>query len=74
MISLADQRINQTEPWKLEGPELKEVLDEVVSIIQRVAFNLQPFLPETAEKILQQFQGEVKAQSPLFPRISDNKL
>ncbi len=73
MISLADQRINQTEPWKLEGEALKEVLDEVVSIIQRVAYNLQPFLPETAEKILQQFQGQIKAQSPLFPRITETK-
>ena len=69
IIAIADQRINQTEPWKLSGTELKEVLDELVSLIQRIAFNLQPFMPETAEKILQQFQGEVKAQSPLFPRI-----
>lgn len=70
IISLADQRVNQTQPWKLEGAKLKEVLDEVVSLIQRIAFNLQPFLPETAEKILTQFQGSVKSQAPLFPRIS----
>lgn len=69
IIAIADQRINQTEPWKLEGNELKEVLDEIVSLIQRIAFNLQPFLPETSEKILKQFQGEVKSQPPLFPRI-----
>jgi methionyl-tRNA synthetase len=73
IIALADQRINQTEPWKLSGTELKEVLDELVSLIQRIAFNLQPFMPETAEKILQQFQGEVKAGSPLFPRITETK-
>lgn len=70
IIATADQRINQTQPWKLEGTELKEVLDELVSLIQRIAYNLQPFMPSTAEKILTQFQGEVKAQPPLFPRIS----
>ncbi len=68
-ISLADQRVNQTEPWKKEGVELEEILDELVRLIQRIGFNLQPFLPETAEKILKQFSGEIKSQESLFPRI-----
>lgn len=70
IVSLADQRVNQTEPWKLKGTELKEVLDELVSLIQRIAYNLKPFMPETADKILGQFQGDVKSQPPLFPRMN----
>lgn len=69
IIQRADQRVNETQPWKLEGTELKEVLDELVSLILDVAYNLQPFMPETAEKILNQFKGEVQSTSPLFPRI-----
>ena len=69
IIQRADQRVNETQPWRLEGTVLKEVLDELVSLILDVAYNLQPFLPESSEKILKQFSGKVTAQSPLFPRI-----
>ncbi len=69
IIQRADQRVNETQPWKLEGTELKEVLDELVSLILDAAYNLQPFLPETSEIILRQFSGEVVSQKSLFPRI-----
>lgn len=69
IIQRADQRVNETQPWKLEGGLLKETLDELVSLILDVAFNLQPFMPETSEKILKQFSGKVASQPPLFPRI-----
>lgn len=69
-ISLADKRINETKPWEQEGAELSQTLDGLVRLIQRVAYNLQPFLPETAEKILNQFSGRIKSAEPLFPRIS----
>lgn len=69
IIQRADQRVNETKPWKLSGTELKEVLDELVKLIQDVAFNLQPFLPETSKKILTQFSGKIKSQPSLFPRI-----
>lgn len=68
-IQRADIRINETRPWKLEGVELKQVLDELVSLILDIAYNLKPFLPETSEKILKQFSGKVKSQPPLFPRL-----
>lgn len=69
IVQRADQRVNETAPWKLEGLELKEVLDELVSLIVDVAYNLQPFLPETSGTILKQFSGKVISQNPLFPRI-----
>lgn len=68
-VSLADKTINEKKPWGLKGNELKDVLIDLVSRIQNIAFNLKPFLPETSEKILTQFQGEIKSQPPLFPRI-----
>lgn len=68
-ITLADQRVNETKPWELEGIALKETLEELVQLIHRIAFNLAPFLPETSEKILNQFSGKIKSSAPLFPRI-----
>lgn len=68
-ISDADKKANEEKPWELEGEKAKEVLLDLVRRIQHIAFNLQPFLPETAEKILKQFSGQVKSAPPLFPRI-----
>lgn len=70
LISETDRKINQESPWKLTGNQLDIALKYYIHQIQRVAFNLRPFLPETAEKILKQFNGEIKSQLPLFPRIS----
>jgi len=69
LIAQADKKINQEKPWELSGDKLKEVLEDYVKRIQAISFNLQPFLPETAEKILKQFSGQIKVQASLFPRI-----
>jgi len=69
LITEADKKINQEKPWELSGEKLKEVLLDYVKRIQAIGYNLQPFLPETAEKILKQFSGEIKSSAPLFPRI-----
>lgn len=66
-----DQKIEETRPWELEGDNLQENLENAVSIIRNVAYNLRPFLPETAEKIEKQFVGpKIKAGKPLFPRLT----
>jgi methionyl-tRNA synthetase len=68
-IRAADQKINQEKPWELEGEKAKEVLTELAEVIIKSAINLQPFLPETAEKILKQFNGvAIKSSTVLFPR------
>lgn len=69
-ITKADKRVNEEKPWELSGEKLKVVLENLVKRIQHIAFNLQPFLPETAKKILKQFaSGRIKSAPPLFPRI-----
>ncbi len=68
-IAEADKKVNEEKPWELEGEKLKTVLEDLVKKLQHIAFNLQPFLPETAEKILNQCSGEIKSSTPLFPRI-----
>ncbi len=69
-VSQTDQFINEEEPWTLKGEELKKVLVHLVDHLRSIAFNLKPFLPETAEKIESQFKGpKIKSDAPLFPRI-----
>lgn len=69
LISEADKKINEGKPWELEGEKAKKVLEELVKMILHIAYNLQPFMPQTAEKILKQFNGKIKSGEPLFPRI-----
>lgn len=66
--------LDEKKPWILakEGKqeELKEVLTYLVKNIRKTAKLLQPFMPETAEKIEKQFQGpKIILEKPLFPRI-----
>jgi len=69
-IDRANQTISQTQPWAQEGEELAKSLEAIISFIDYLVPNLQPFMPGTAEKILEQFKGpKIKAGSPLFPRI-----
>jgi len=70
-ITMIDQRIEEEKPWTLKGKELEEILTWLVGQINDTAIELQPFLPGTAQKILGQFKGPtIKAQAPLFPRIT----
>jgi methionyl-tRNA synthetase len=70
-IKALDQKINTETPWKITNQEkLTEVLQFAVDGILRITNELQPFLPETAEKIEKQFKSpKITAQKPLFPRI-----
>jgi methionyl-tRNA synthetase len=75
-IKYLDTEINRIQPWTYEKvnttqqEEIRIVLLNCVSKIKTIATYLQPFLPETAEKILEQFKGPtIQSQPPLFPRI-----
>ena len=69
-ISDLDKKIEADKPWVLAPEKLKLRLDDYVNQIRMIATALAPFLPETSEKILAQFQGpKITSQPPLFPRI-----
>ena len=69
-IEKADKLINEKKPWELAKEEAQPLLHRLVESIQSIAYNLRPFLPESAKKIEEQFSGKITAQKPLFPRIS----
>ncbi len=73
-ISEVDKFIDQEKPWDLlknHDKKINDVLGHSVDQIQEIAALLEPFLPETAKKIEDQFQGpKIVSQKPLFPRIN----
>lgn len=71
-IHIIDQRINQEKPWLIQDKYQKEsVLRECIKDLLTLVYKLQPFLPETSEKIIKQFSGKVVSQPSLFPRIEN---
>lgn len=68
-IKNMDKLLNEWEPWKKTGIAKHIYWTELIRGVRQIAYDLQPFLPETAEKILKQFFGKVKSQPPLFPRL-----
>jgi methionyl-tRNA synthetase len=69
-ITELDRLINQKKPWEKEVPQEQGLWDELVEGVRQIGYDLQPFLPETAAKIIEQFkESEISSQSPLFPRL-----
>lgn len=70
-IKKADQFVSEKKVWGLKDKAKMDALVELVGEIRQIAVDLQPFLPETAAKISQQFNSEkiVKGVS-LFPRLT----
>jgi len=59
-------------PWKLEinDPKRIEILTECAQNLKIAATYLEPVMPETSKKILDQLDKEIKGLgNGLFPRI-----
>ncbi|MDO8452027.1 MAG: hypothetical protein Q7S76_04130, partial [bacterium] len=70
-IRACDKTINDKRVWELPSEEKVETLSQLATQIVNIGYELQPFLPETAEKILKQFQAKpIKSHPPLFPRLT----
>lgn len=70
-ISELDKYINVHEPWKLTDEDLIPVITHSIAAIRQIAYNLQPFLPQTSANILAQYNAaQIAPQSPLFPRLT----
>ncbi len=72
LISFCDRYIEKERPWellklKIKNEKLKIVIGNLLFALENIAKLLQPFLPETSEKMLKQIKA--KKGRPLFPRI-----
>lgn len=69
-IKVIDQYINQQKPWELKGDTLLRSIQVAVDAIRFLVPKLKPLLPDTAQKIEEQFKGpKIKSGAPLFPRV-----
>jgi methionyl-tRNA synthetase len=70
-IGEADAKIQETQPFKLikEKPdEAKQIITELVHSLSEIAYLLEPFLPQTAEKVINAVMSNKKPEEPVFPR------
>jgi methionyl-tRNA synthetase len=71
LVRAADGYLTETKPWQTEGEEKQRLVGEAVEKVLQIAYHLQPFMPETAEKLLATFSAEkIEKIAPLFPRLS----
>jgi len=69
-INTLDRYLEQKKPWAKGGFHQIVRWSVLIEGIKEIAFNLRPFLPETAEKIEKQFKGpKIISRPPLFLRI-----
>lgn len=66
LISFCDKYIEKERPWEKSKKQLS-IINDLVITLENIAKLLQPFLPETSEKIFRQLKS--KRGKPLFPRI-----
>ncbi len=72
LLTIADTTVEQQKPWavaKTDPERARTVLGHLVAVLQQSAMLLQPFLPQTAERINAALGGEhISKVEPLFPR------
>ena len=74
LINTANKYIEDTKPWILVKEnrinELKAFINLLIKVIRKVTEAIRPFMPNTAEMIIQQLgKDKIKKGKPLFPRI-----
>lgn len=69
-IKKADLFINKRGVWNLNGKAKEAALTNLIQNIRQIAYDLKPFMPETSEKIENQYHGPtINSEQPLFPRL-----
>lgn len=69
-VTELDRRINEDEPWKLEGDALAEVLREYVRRLIGLARDCAPFMPGAARRLTEVFTADtITKPEGLFARL-----
>ena len=66
LISFCDRYIEKERPWQKSKKQLS-IINDLLFTLNKIAQFIQPFLPETSEKIFKQLR--TKTAKPLFPRL-----
>lgn len=68
-ITSLNKQLDENTPWKMSLHQIQLFLPKISSEILRLAFNLAPFMPETALKIRSVFLTNNYEVLPLFQRL-----
>jgi len=79
LINMANKYVEETKPWNLakenKTRELETFIRLLADVIREAAKAIAPFMPDTAEAIMEQIGADViKKGKPLFPRIDPSPL
>ncbi|HZZ99754.1 MAG TPA: class I tRNA ligase family protein, partial [Candidatus Paceibacterota bacterium] len=81
LVAYADKYMNDHQPWKQEGEEFLQTMTNLVMLLHNISRMLLPFMPKTAEKIMntlgiepgidpvEDFKFSVTKGAGLFPRL-----
>lgn len=70
MIQQGDKSLSKNKPWLLKGQLQADALRMAIDHLLVIGYHLQPFMPDTAQAILDHFsQPKISALKPLFPRL-----
>jgi methionyl-tRNA synthetase len=70
-LSFIDTKINETQPWKLEGAKKRATLQELIAHLRQISYELQPFMPQVSKTITTHFsKATIATIDPLFPRLT----
>ncbi len=68
-VKSINKMINEKEPWKMSSTERSEYIAQWLMNLHTIGYDLQPFMPETAAKIMRATEGKIQKAAPLFPRL-----
>ncbi|MBR3353070.1 methionine--tRNA ligase [Candidatus Saccharibacteria bacterium] len=72
-IQRLNKQIDEDKPWSLaksgEIEKLNKCMNSLIEGLLDATYELSPFLPNAAEKIIEVFEGQIRApKAPLFPK------
>lgn len=65
-VKQLNKNIDDFAPWKKTAEERRDFLISALQTLYSIGWQLQPFLPETAEKIISSTTGKIQKPTPLF--------
>jgi len=68
-VKTLNKQIDVYSPWKKKPDERKNFLNQSLTNLYLIAKKLEPFLPQTAQKIIDGLSLKVSKIPPLFPKI-----
>ena len=67
-VKKINKSIDEFAPWKKNKDQRKEFIQKTLKEINTIGIKLQPFLPNTAEKIIKATECNIKKIKALFPK------